>query len=134
MPVGLLRAVGAMALLPWLLLPPAVGQEHRHAPDDDHHEVVHRHFSAHHTSASDHEHHEVGATEDDDHVLWLNDAVLGGAEYRLPSVSSVTTATFVLARPQEPDARLLTYVSTPAHGPPRAITVLRGPPSPTLLS
>jgi hypothetical protein len=126
-PARVLRVFVAMALLPWQLVPVYIGQEHRHAPDEDHpNSVVHRHLQPHHDDADDRDHRLLAV--DEDHVQWIAPGVLNQPEYQLAGSVATPNEGFVLARPEDPGAAAVEFLAPPSHGPPRSVESLRGPP------
>lgn len=123
----LLRGLVAAALLPWRLLPSPIAQDHFHAPDHDHPQsAVHRHFNAHDDHARDHEH--ASLSVDNDDVVWLDDSVLSQSGFKLEVAASLPTLAFVLDVPIADVSAFQQHWQAPAHGPPKRLPLLRGPP------
>lgn len=119
--------VVSLILVPYIALS-AVAPEHVHEPDADHHQpAVHRHVQPHTVASHDGDH--VELADDDDHIVWLDNATLHqpGYEFAAPALSPgerFESAPAISEWASPPD-----YDTAPPHGPPRACLSLRAPPS-----
>jgi hypothetical protein len=124
------RLTARLLLAPVVALLWGLAPEHAHRGLDHHApDVVHSHFGPHALSAHTHgTGATVGATDDDDDVVWLDGATLHQAIYQL-NIPLTVPAAFVAVDPTRPTWFPNTQdVSAPAHGPPRTSLSFRGPP------
>ena len=109
-------------------LPPVAAPEHVHERENDGHaeRVVHRHAPPH--GLLEHHREHRGSVEDDDApILTLTTVYTVPAPLALAAPERVLSS---LIEPPTPDRidRSQTKFEVPIHGPPRAPSVLRGPP------
>jgi hypothetical protein len=120
----LCRVLVALAFAPWMALSLAIPPEHVHEPDASHsHSVTHRHVEAHDYDSAEIEHGEG-------RVIWLdNDLALQQSTYQPVLADVIVPAPFRIV-PNLIDGILESILdASPPHGPPRACTSLRAPPS-----
>ncbi len=132
MPSVLLRRFFGATLAAAIGLVPLVPPEHVHEIEDDHGHiefVVHRHARA-HALVEDADHHEQRQTADHQNppIATLDQ------EYVVPAIAHLAaparTATAILAEPtMSRRVGFAGFVERLIHGPPRAPTLQRGPPS-----
>ena len=117
------RTALVLALAPWLVLLSVTPPEHVHEADDHHPSAVtHRHFASH-----DHDGAEI--SQDEGRVLWLDDLALPQAGYQFAVALGVVPVGFDACTNPTSWIAVSTLDGAPPHGPPRAATSLRGPPS-----
>jgi hypothetical protein len=101
---------------------------HAHESDSPHsHAIVHRHFEPHHDAI--HQGHGESELDHDEHIVWLDMAVVPGLPYQLHTPAAVLAP---LPDPVACSRRWSAIVfdeAAPPHGPPRASASLRGPPA-----
>lgn len=120
------------AAVAWLPLAPP---EHVHEAEEHGHQhlLVHRHASTHHFALAG-QHHD-GVFDDDDDAPVLTVASVFTVPAPAAGLSQALTHSVVLPAPPVSTRvdRTPQYVERQIHGPPRAPTGLRAPPSPVLL-
>jgi hypothetical protein len=129
---ALARAATSGLVVPFLTFASALAPAHVHEPGPGHeheHAVAHSHFAPHHPDEHDHEAGEGPEVEHDDgRVVWIDSPTLHESIHQsapIPLSVPVTDETVLIERhwsvtPFDP--------ATPLHGPPRAASLLRGPP------
>ena len=65
---------------------------------------------------------------DDDHVVWLDDGILSQTEFKLEVAESLPISAFLLDVPIADVRAFQQHWHAPAHGPPKRLSLLRGPP------
>jgi hypothetical protein len=116
---------------------PLAPVEHVHRatdPDGHDHVIAHTHSNAHHPSVHDHDHAPDydASLDDQDSVILTLDMVLA-APYGHADIGPPVTVVRVLEEPDVARTVVTALVEPLNHGPPSAPSVLRGPPSSSLL-
>jgi len=115
------RSVVALAAVPAFMCASVVAPSHVHEADADDQSVMHRHFAPHHEAESQIDH-ESG------HVVWADDAAVPSVTQHFVVVLQVPET---VQEPPDVPARWFAIISNdaaPPHGPPRVVSLLRGPP------
>jgi len=135
--IRLNRGAAVLIVAPFLTFASAMAPQHIHEPDpsDNGHAVAHSHFGPH-----DAESHHAGTTPEIEHdidhserVVWVDGAIL---HQSIDQATQVPPALPVCreSTPQTHHWSVLRFDdAAPAHGPPRATHLFRGPPSPSQL-
>jgi hypothetical protein len=121
------RAAALLLVAPFLAFASALAPEHVHDAGAGHDHVTHRHTGLHAVDT-----HNADTTEiehDVEHIVWLVGGILHEAPYRaaqpppaIPARNEVVAATLHWSFTRFDDA-------APAHGPPKRLELLRGPPA-----
>ena len=123
----LLSALVGLAISVLPLTP--VEHVHRAAGPDGHdHVVAHTHTNAHHPSAHEEAGHHDASVDDQDSVILTLDMVLAAPSGYIDVGPPVTLVRAVEA-PEIESRTIASFVEPLIHGPPRAPSLLRGPPS-----
>jgi hypothetical protein len=120
------RRVLAGALALGLGIVPITPPEHVHEEEGTHHLLIHRHLQSHELGRHDGDH--PTFDDDNDPVLTLTAVYTASSS---PSVPHSEAAAVYLVEPPTPNRprRAITDFEILIHGPPRAPTSPRGPPS-----
>jgi hypothetical protein len=129
------RAVSALLALCLAALP-LTPVEHVHeteTPDGHHEAVAHSHAEPHHFDLDLHEQHERATLDHEDSVILTLDSVFAVPDVYAPSAPASSLVRRLLAPPAAEPLVAAPFVERLIHGPPRAPSALRGPPSSPLL-
>jgi hypothetical protein len=121
-------AILASVLSLGLGLLPLAPPEHVHEHEEHGHAelVVHRHTPQHHL-LEHHRDHQSSVEQDHEPILTLTDVYITPASVTLAAPERLVSA-FIEPPQTERVEQLRTMFDVPIHGPPRAPSVLRGPP------
>jgi hypothetical protein len=120
------RRVAVLVAAPSLVLGSGLAPLHEHESDADHaHVVVHRHYAPHQSVSHDEK---TSAFDDDEHVVWLDTPVIHALPFQLDVPSAVLIRVPDIVTPLRSWSVITFEEGAPAHGPPRPIASLRGPP------
>jgi hypothetical protein len=108
--------------------------EHVHettGPDGHHETLAHTHASAHPLDI--HPHHDGAALDDDDSVILTLDPVFAVPQTYVLMAPASSVVRLILEDPTPDRVVPVPFVERLIHGPPRAPSILRGPPISSLL-
>ena len=132
--IRLNRGAAVLIVAPFLTFASAMAPQHIHEPDpsDNHdHAVAHSHFGQHDIAS----HHAATTTEIEhdtdhsEHVVWVDGAILHQPIHQAMQVPPA----LLICRESTPQTQHWSVLrfdnAAPAHGPPRATHLFRGPPA-----
>ena len=123
----LARVAAGLVIAPYFVLAADLAPEHLHESDGDHsHAIVHSHFEPHDMESLQHDGSEIDHAQD--RVVWLDSPIIHQLCYQFdPSVALVAAALTGIPIATRWSVHRFDE-ATPAHGPPRDPSSLRGPP------